>query len=536
MASAPAPGAQFIAGPGRIVALTADQTRLYDAIVIGSGFGGAGAAHALVSAGRSVLMLERGEWVARGPENWLPGSAGMLTPHYSSDSPILADTDRGTARHGGYFLVGGPSVFYGGVSLRFREADFTPDPEFSADSGAAWPLRYDDLEPWYAKAESLIGVAGESGVDPTEPRRSGPYPFPPGRLATISARLSDAARSLGLHPFRLPLAINHAAPGRSPCIACTTCDGFACAVSAKNDLATTVLPALVAGGLELQAGVVVTRLEVTGNRITAVEGVHRASGERGRWQAREVVLSAGALASPQLLLASGLDRLNPAGHAVGRYLQRHLNGIVFGLFPSPPDPVGEFHKQIGIHDYYFGEAGASGRGAKVGSLQQLVTPPIGLVRANVPRPVGAIAGPLVGRLTGFLIMAEDQPQAGNAVTVDPGQPDRYGLPAVRVHHRYSARDRASGRVLRRAGRRILRRAGAWFFYYHPIDTFSHAAGTVRMGHDAATAPLDPDCRFRGVANLSVVDASFMPTTGAVNPSLTILANALRVGQSLVAAT
>jgi choline dehydrogenase-like flavoprotein len=220
---------------------------------------------------------------------------------------------------------------------------------------------------------------------------------------------------------------------------------------------------------------------------------------------------------------------------VGRYLQRHLNGIVFGMFPTPPDPVGEFHKQIGIHDYYFGDPDSREPGDKVGSLQQLVTPPIGLVRANVPRAIGAIAGPLVGRLTGLLIMAEDQPQAINAVALDPQRRDRHGLPLIRVTHRYSARDRAGGRVLRRAGRHILRRAGAKLFYYHPIDTFSHAAGTVRMGWDAATAPLDAACRYRGIDNLSVVDASFMPTTGAVNPSLTILANALRVGSLLEAA-
>lgn len=513
------------------MARSADPSRVYDCIIVGSGFGGAGVAHAMVSAGRSVLMLERGDWVPRGPENWHPESAGMLTPHYSHDSPILADTDRGSATHGGYFLVGGPSVFYGGVSLRFREADFRPAAEFTTDSAADWPLSYADLEPWYGQAEALIGVAGETGVDPTDPPRSTPFPHSPGRLATISERLASAARSLGLHPFRLPLAINHAAPGRTPCIACTSCDGFACAISAKNDLATTVLPTLIAAGLELRSGVVVTRLEEEGGRISAVAGVDRATGEALRWKGRQVVLSAGALASPQLLLASGLERHNPAGQAIGRYLQRHLNGIVFGLFPSPPDPVGEFHKQIGIHDYYFGNGTGLG---KVGSLQQLVTPPIGLVRANVPRPVGAIAGPLVGRLTGLLLMAEDQPQARNAVTIDAARRDRHGLPAVRIHHRYSARDRAAGKLLRQAARRILRRAGALFFYHHPIDTFSHAAGTVRMGHDASTAPLDPDCRFRGIANLAVVDASFMPTTGAVNPSLTILANALRVGQTLAA--
>jgi len=500
--------------------------------VIGSGFGGAGVAHSLVSAGRTVLMLERGDWVTRGPENWLAESAGMLTGHYTTESPVLAHTDRGAKEQGAYFLVGGPSVFYGGVSLRFREADFAPSPEMVGDSNAAWPLRYADLEPWYAQAEALLGIAGLAGEDPTEPPRSTPFPQAPGKLAVVSERLARAARSLGLSPFRLPLAINYGAAGRTPCVACTSCDGFACAISAKNDLATTILPDLIARGMTLRTGVVVTRLEASGGRIAVVHGVDRRTGEPLRWQAGQVVLSAGALASPQLLLASGLEQHNPAGDVVGRYLQRHRNGIVFGLFASRPDPVGEFHKQIAIHDYYFGDPAGAGPAGKLGSLQQLVTPPLGLVRANVPRAVGAIAGPLVGRLTGLLVIAEDQPQAANRLTLNRARADRFGVPAASIRHRYSARDIAADRVLRKAARRILRRAGALFFYNHEIDTFSHAAGTVRMGHDPRTAPLDADCRFRGVENLSVVDASFMPTSAAVNPSLTILANALRVGAQL----
>lgn len=505
---------------------------VHDAIVIGSGFGGAGVAHSLVSAGRSVLMLERGDWVPRGPDNWLAESAGMLTAHYTLESPVVTRTDWGVKQQGGWYLVGGPSVFYGGVSLRFREADFTPPPGLTGDSGAEWPIRYADLEPWYGRAEALLGIAGSTGEDPTEPPRSTPYPQPPGRLALISERLAGAARGLGLRPFRLPLAINYGSPGRASCIACTTCDGFACAISAKNDLATTILPDLVARGMTLRTGVVVTGLEEEGGRITSVCGVDRATGEALRWSGREVILSAGAVASPQLLLASGLERRNPAGEAVGRYLQRHRNGIVFGLFASPPDPVGEFHKQIAIHDYYFGDPEGRGPAGKIGSLQQLVTPPLGLVRANVPRAVGAIAGPLVGRLTGFLAIAEDQPRAANRVTVDPARPDRFGVPGAVIEHRYTARDLAADRVLRKLARRVLRRAGALFFYNHDIDTFSHAAGTVRMGPDPRTAPLDADCRYRGVANLSVVDASFMPTSAAVNPSLTIFANALRVGARL----
>jgi len=503
-----------------------------DAIVIGSGFGGAGVAHSLVEAGRSVLMLERGDWVHRGPENWLPASAGMLTEHYSRESPVRVHTDWGTAEQGAYYLVGGPSVYYGGVSLRFREGDFTPDSAMLGESGAEWPLRYADLEPWYTRAEVLLGIAGVAGEDPTEPPRSAPFPQAPGPLARISERLAGAARSLGLRPFRLPLAINYDPSGRARCVACATCDGFACAISAKNDLATTILPALVARGMMLRTGVVVTRLVEEAGRITAVLGRDRATGEPLRWQAEQVILSAGAVASPQLLLASGLERRNPAGHHVGRYLQRHRNAVVFGLFASPPDPVGEFHKQIGIHDYYFGDPAGRGPAGKLGGLQQLVTPPLSLVRANVPRAIGAIAGPLVGRLTGLLVIAEDQPQAANRVTVDAGHPDRYGVPGAVIHHRYSARDRAADHVLRGVARKILRRAGALAHYTHEINTFSHAAGTVRMGPDPRTAPLDAHCRFRGVDNLAVVDASFMPTSAAVNPSLTIFANALRVGAEL----
>jgi choline dehydrogenase-like flavoprotein len=197
--------------------------------------------------------------------------------------------------------------------------------------------------------------------------------------------------------------------------------------------------------------------------------------------------------------------------------------------------VGEFHKQLGIHDYYFGAPDGRGPAGKLGSLQQLVTPPVELVRANVPAAIGAVAGPLVGRLTGLLVIAEDQPQYHNRVVLDRARTDRFGFPGIDVHHRYSRRDLAAERVLSQLARRILRRAGALIFYRHVIDTFSHAAGTVRMGHDPTLAPLDPDCRFRGIENLRVVDASFMPTSAAVNPSLTILANALRVGRKMAEA-
>ena len=482
----------------------------YDAIVIGSGFGGAMAAHALIDAGLSVLMLERGDWVARGPENWASEGVGPLTPHYSTASRT-------------FHCVGGPSVFYGGVAFRFRAGDFDHTPEIAGDSGACWPWSYRDLEPYYTEAEQLLGVAGAAGADPTESERSGPYPQRPATLAPISKRIECAARELGCRPFPLPLAINYSRDSsRQACVRCGTCDGFACAIGAKNDLATVVLRPLIRRGLELRTNSLVTRLTTTRGRVAGVVAIDRDTGRTTTYRARAVLLAAGALASPRLLLASGLCPLNSAGHLVGRYLMRHYNEIVFGIFPKPPNPSGEFHKQLAIHDYYFGHPSIPTPLGKLGGIQQLATPPVALVRAQLPGPLGPVLAPWVNHLTGLLTIAEDQPRHENRVAMDG------------VTHRYSDRDVAASRALTSRARAILRRAGAWGFYRHRIETFSHAVGTVRTGVDPASSPLDEDCRFRGLDNLWVVDGSVMPTSAGVNPSLTIAAIALRAAHRMAA--
>jgi choline dehydrogenase-like flavoprotein len=502
------------------------------ALIIGSGFGGAMAAHVLVHAGWRVTMVERGGWVDRGPGNWEPEAVGNLGPHYTADH-LYADMRHGRPRDvGGYHCVGGPSVFYGGVSLRFREADFEPVAEIDGESAAAWPYRYEDLEPWYTRAETLLGVAGQEDEDPTEPRHGAPYLHPPLPLAPISARIARAASSLGLRPFRLPLALNTAVvPGRATCIACATCDGYACAIEAKNDLATVVLGPLLARGLDLQSDTVVTRLHHDGRRVTSASGTDLQSGEPATFAASQVILAAGALATPHLLLESGLDRLGPGGDAVGRYLTRHKNEIVLGFFASPPDPDRRFHKQLGIHDFYFGAPDGRGPAARLGGLQQLPTPPVALARDGLPWLLKPLA-PLVRHLTGLLLIAEDQPRRDNRVTLGTTT-DREGMRRLEIHHQYSARDLAAAAVLRRAARRILRRTGALVCYTHVIDTWSHALGTARMGVDPATSVLDGDCRVRGIDNLLVTDGSALPRAAGVNPSLTIAANALRAASRLV---
>jgi choline dehydrogenase-like flavoprotein len=518
--------------PGVIARLSTTGPR-YDVIVIGSGFGGAMAAYAPVHAGARVLMLERGGWVDRGPHNWEPSGAMELTPFYSKETPVRVYQGKRASTIGLYHCVGGQSVFSGAVALRFRERDFAPDPEITGDSGAEWPFDYDELEPYYARAEQLLDVAGESGVDPTEPRRTAPYAHGPARLSGTSGMIEHAARELGLHPFRLPLAINYQnGSNRKTCQACTTCDAFACAVEAKNDIATVIIPVLIARGMELRPRTVVTRLVLEGGRIVGVDCVDRDTGRVWSANGEVVVLAAGVLATPHLLLASGLERANPAGHAVGRYLMRHCNGLVYGFFRSPPNPAREFHKQIGIHDFYFGHPEVSVPHGKLGCIQQVMAPPIALVQARVPPLIGRVLSLGVDYVTGLLAIAEDTPQLANGVTLDWAQRDAYGLPVPVVRHEYTPRDIMARRALIRQAKRVLRRAGARFFYVHDIETFSHAVGSVRMGTDPCTSPLDGMGRFRGVRNLWVTDGCVMPTSAAVNPSLTISAIALRAGDAI----
>ena len=495
----------------------------WNAVVIGSGFGGALSALPLVQAGQRVLMIERGGWVGRGPDNWSKSGPGLVTPHYAHDAGFQVSGSHRAYRSSAWNCVGGQSVFYGAASYRFRESDFEHHDGVVADSGAAWPFRYDDLEAFYGRAEILLGVAGEAGCEPCEPRRTSPFPQKVAPLAHSSALISQAAARLGFKPSRIPLAISYGASGnRRGCMKCGKCDGYACASQSKNDLATGLIPDLIAAGMTLRTNTVCVRLRTRGTHISAIECVNRVTGECETFHADRVLLAAGALATPHLLLASDLARVNPAGSSVGRYLTRHRNVVVLGAFSRRPNPRHEFDKQIAILDMY--ERG--------GSIQQL-TPSSDLVRAYLP-PVLRSAGVMfMSHTLGLLVIAEDQPRASNSVSIDAGSIDRYGLPALRVHHTYSDRDEAIAMSLVAKTREILREAGALFTIVHSIRTFTHALGTVRMGCDAKSAPLDASGRYRGIDNLFVVDGSALPRSAGLNPSLTIAANALRVG-SLIA--
>lgn len=506
------------------------ETAHRDVVVIGSGFGGALAARPLVRSGLDVLMLERGDWVPRGPSCWDPDATINRTRHYADDQVLVRSGGReGTA--GTTACVGGASVFYGAVSTRFRAEDFRPDPAVTGDPGARWPVGYDQLRPRYLEAERVLGVAGVDDGDPTAPPRRAGYPQTPPGLAPTSRMIADAAGRLGLHPHRLPLAINYGGdPDRPECVRCDTCDTYACAVGAKNDLASRVLPRLLDAGLELRPRTVALELEARDGAMRAVRARDRDSGEELRFTADRFVLAAGALGTPQLLAASGLREPNPAGHAVGRRLMRHCASIVFGCYPRLPEGGDQFHKQVGVNDFYLGDDAPGAPEGRLGNIQQVQSPSIGPVRSELPRPLPALLSPLLARSTGLLVLAEDRPRYGNHVALSTRERGPFGLPRPVVRHEHAERDLAARAALVRRARQIHREAGALLTYEHRIETFSHALGTVRMGDDPEEDPVGPGGRYRGVDGLWITDASVFPTAAGVNPSLTIAAHALRAGR------
>jgi choline dehydrogenase-like flavoprotein len=501
-------------------ALDLERT-LFDVLIVGSGFGGGTVAYALSRAGLKVLLVERGGWPARDETDW-NGRAILLDGRYRGETPVGV-RQGGAAAEVDTFpneVVGGNSIFFGGAALRLRASDF-----------ARWPIGYAELEPHYTAAESLLEVHGHAGDDPCEPPRSAGYPHAPAPLTVPARRIADAARALGLHPFQIPIAINHAGARQPRCVSCFTCDGFPCRIGAKNDVTQTALAKADAANLAVVARVVAARVVERDGRIAALEAIDRDGGRRLTLRARLFVLSGGAIGSAALMLRSGLAARDPSG-TLGRYLMRHCNAMIGYLFPFRTNPEHVNHKQICITDGY--ESVRDADGTALGVIQDMCMPPREVVRALGPRGFRWAAAASAERIQTLLCVAEDDPQADNAVTLSADRRDGFDLPVANVRHEYTGADTRRRDALVRTARKVLRRAGGLLGKVRLIDSFSHAVGTARMAADPGNGVLSPECRFWAFPNLFVVDGSFMPTSGGVNPSLTITANALRVAASIQA--
>jgi choline dehydrogenase-like flavoprotein len=510
----------------------------YEYVIVGSGFGGAFAAYNLARAGKEVLVVERGKWVERDDSCWDEVRLHLEDPLYRGRTPIIVDQKRGkTDVYWPDDTVGGMSTFYGAAAFRMREEDFHGAPVGDgADRNAesAWPVGYNELEPYYEEAERLQMVAGVMGEDITEPRRSSEFPRRSPDISAPSRRIWDAAMALGLHPARIPLAIDFTGEsGHERCIQCHTCDHYLCKICAKSDLSVVVLPEAVKKGAVVADNTRAVRINLAKGRVASVTLADQSSGERHEIRVKRLILAAGALATPHLMLASGIEQEVPRGDLIGRNLMRHANGVVSALLPKKANPDMVFHKFVSIPDFYHGDASDSkGPVGPWGIIQEIHSPERGVLRANTPFGLKSIASFANDYLLNLLCIAEDVPQYSNRVYLDLSEKDMFGMPALMVRHRYAERDLAARAALYRKARKILMKAGALPVYTFPIETFSHAFGTCAFGSSEKSSVLDPDCRVWGIKNLYVTDASVMPSGGSVNPSLTVAANALRVSAAL----
>jgi choline dehydrogenase-like flavoprotein len=484
-----------------------------DVIVVGSGAGGATCAYACARAGKSVLLLERGrKYVLDRPAH--NEQAMLIDKEPYEDRPVEVNGSARRLYAGG--VLGGGTALYGAALLRPSRDDFHPGKSYGGRVPRAiwdWPIAYDDLAPHYAEAERLYGVAGCGDEDFGPLEKPGDYPQPPLPLHPVNQKLMAASRAGGLRPFRLPLAID---PAR--CLRCGPCAGYVCPTGARSSSAQLLERAGLEGlPLQVRTNVEVEQLSWAGSGDA--DGVclrDRATGQRTTLRARRYVLAGGAIASPLILLRSGLD-----GPLVGRHYMMHLSPIVVGLFARHTGADETFVKQVGFADFYFG---TNGHADKMGLVQSLPVPgPLLTARMAplLPRPVLRF---LRRRMLPLAGIVEDLPDPANRVFWGPD-----GQPCLR--HRFGAYDLERGRRLARLMARVLKKAGAAVCLSRRFASDEHVAhqcGTLRFGKGPAHAVLGPDCRVFGRPNVFVADGSFLPTSLGVGPALTIMANALRV--------
>ena len=493
----------------------------YDIVIIGTGAGGGTLAYALREAGARILLIERGDYLPQEAENWQPEAVFYRNRYKTKET--WDEAGGGAFKPGVHYYVGGNTKVYGAALPRFRREDFEAL-EHEGGTSPAWPLSYDALEPYYVRAEALYRVHSRPGDDPTEPPRSAPFPYPTVPHEPVIEELAEAFRQQGLHPFYLPMGLDLREDGR--CIRCKTCDGFPCQVLAKSDTdVCCVRPALESPDVTLMTRTYARRLraDASGKRIETVE-VER-DGEHFEIRAGRFVVACGAVNSAALLLRSGTDERGLANSSgmVGRNYMVHNNTGMLAVRPFRRNPV-VFQKTLSVNDFYL-------KGPDwpypLGNLQLVGKVQGAMLRAARPAVPPPFLKAIANRSVDWWVMSEDLPDPDNRITVASNG-------RIRVH--WKQNNMATHRKLVEAATTMMKRAGYPLVFTEPmgIETNSHQCGTVRFGNDPATSVLDPYCRTHDLNNLYVMDSSFLPSSAAMNPVLTIAAQALRVAEHMVA--
>ena len=513
----------------------------FDVIIIGSGAGGGTLAHKLAPTGKKILLLERGGYVPREKDNWNPRAVNLEGKYQTKE--MWHDKDGNELHPHTNYYVGGNTKFYGAALFRLRKEDFG-EIRHHGGLSPAWPIRYEEIEAYYTEAERLYHVHGNRGEDPVEPPASAPYPHPAVSHEPRIQQLSDDFARLGLYPFHTPLGVilNEKDRHASRCIRCETCDGFPCLVSAKSDAQVCAVdPALEHPNVTLLTDSYVERLETDapGRRVNKV--VVKRNGGREDYSADIVVSSCGAINSAALLLRSANDK-HPRGLAnssgvVGRHYMGHVNSVLMAISKCPNPTI--FQKSLSVNDFYFGTAGWNypmGHISFVGKLDGET------LKGGAPALTPGWTLELMAKHSlDFWLTSEDLPDPNNRVSLDanggivlsyrPNNEEGHNRLIAKLKelmqqqtkcavHGHECHEGLFARNLF-VGQRI------------PLAGVAHQVGTVRFGNDPETSALDANCKAHDLDNLYVVDGSIFCSSGAVNPALTIMANALRVGQHLI---
>lgn len=509
----------------------------YDVIIIGSGAGGGTLARHLAPSGKKILILERGGWLPREPENW---SAEEVFVHNRYVSPDTWYDKQGRAfQPGVHYYVGGATKMYGAALYRLRKEDFGELRHYDGIS-PAWPVDYDEFEPYYAQAEEIYQVHGARGEDPTEPPSSGPYPFPAVSHEPRIQKLADDLARAGYHPFHSPCGIllNEANMPHSACVRCMDCDGFPCVVHAKSDAEVLgIRPALGHANVTLLTHAHVMKLETNSAGTSVTSVLVQRDGATETYDADIVVVSCGAANSARLLLMSANDRhprgLANASDQVGRHYMFHNSQAVLAI-SKEPNPT-RYQKTLGLNDFYFGMPDFP---YPMGNIQMVGKSQGPMYRGE--KPIETLLAPtwtldqIALHAVDFWLSTEDLPRAENRVMLDA---------QGAIHLNYTPSNQVPKQRLYEKLKSLLNQLDMHdhliprnLYMKNEIDLggVAHQAGTCRFGDDSKNSVLDRNCKAHDLDNLYVVDTSFFPSIGAVNPALTAMANALRVGDHLLA--
>lgn len=498
-----------------------------DIAVIGSGAGGGTLAACCAAMGKSVLLFERGNE----PRELLTSDGRhdekkTLIDKLPYDDRVLQLSDRQAQLYMGGVAGGGTAVF-GGAMVRPEPGDFVPGKYYGArlpEPLHEWPVSYDEFRPWLERAEQIYRVVDspsesmttETAATNDELQSSGVSGSLP--LAGINQRLSTAAWQCGMNPRRLPLAIDS-----SRCLRCDQCAGFICPTGARRTSFQLVQEAIASGAqLQVKSRCEVRRIErAVAGRVGGLWISDRCEDRRVFIRARRYVLAAGAIASSALLLKSGFDH-----PMIGRNLMMHYSPLATGLFLRRTEADRTFVKQLMFTDCYYG---TSELPEKMGLIQSLPAPgPLMLAKNGFRWMPLSLRNALRARMLPLVGIIEDLPDPANRVVLDADD-------TIRIEHQFSSFDRERGAALSRRMVELLRSAGAFYCDSGRVPSAEHVAhqcGTLRFGKSPEHAVLDPECRVFGYPDLSIADGSFMPVSLGVGPSLTIVANALRIAERL----